>query len=372
VTDATIWITAGNDDGHEAADGTVVLAAPVVTAGNTAEGVWATKWGTYGAGDGQFVYPYGVAVADGSVYVTDFGNHRVQKFTSSGTFVAKWGSVGGGDGQFSYPYGVAVAADGSVYVADRGNHRVQKFDASGTFLAKWGSSGTGDGQFSAPTGVAVASDGSVYVADRNNNRIQKFASPAAGRQAVAGLRLVAVPLGPGATVSAAYLRIVPTAATAAAPKLTIRGEINPAAFTTADGELSGRTMTAAEVEWDAGNVWAGAGVVVGSPDISAVIQEIIDDGAWAEEGEIGLYLIDSGEGGGLTFLPYDYGPGTSPPALILEWVSGAPSTELSFAWPYDYWPEGYWAEYWPDIGEAPPATGAAVKFVFYARQRRRL
>lgn len=30
---------------------------------------------------------------------------------------------------------------------------------------------------------------------------------------------------------------------------------------------------------------------------------------------------------------------------------------LDFAWPADYWPEGYWSEYWPDYGEEePPAT----------------
>ena len=69
---------------------------------------------------------------------------------------------------------MAVAADGSVYVADRGNHRIQKFDADGVFVTKWGSSGTGNGQFNLPFGVAVAADGSVYVADRGNHRIQKF------------------------------------------------------------------------------------------------------------------------------------------------------------------------------------------------------
>ncbi len=42
-------------------------------------------------------------------------------------FVSKWGTEGTGDGQFVYPGGVAVAPDGSVYVSDENNHRIQKF-----------------------------------------------------------------------------------------------------------------------------------------------------------------------------------------------------------------------------------------------------
>ena len=141
----------------------------------TSEGVFVSKWGTRGSGDGQFERAYGVAAAsDGSVYVADFGNDRIQKFTSEGVFVSKWGTNGTGDGKFRSPCGVAAASDGSVYVTDRGNHRIQKFTATGVFVSKFGTYGAGDGQFLWPRGVAAASDGSVYVADLTNHRIQKF------------------------------------------------------------------------------------------------------------------------------------------------------------------------------------------------------
>jgi len=65
--------------------------------------------------------------SDGSVYVADWRNSRIQKFTSEGVFVTKWGTYGPGDGQFYYPYGIAAAAKGSVYVSDSGNRRIQKF-----------------------------------------------------------------------------------------------------------------------------------------------------------------------------------------------------------------------------------------------------
>ena len=65
--------------------------------------------------------------SDGSVYVSDPYNNRIQKFTSEGVFVSQWGTDGEGDGSFFKPCGVAVASDGSVYVADSDNHRIQKF-----------------------------------------------------------------------------------------------------------------------------------------------------------------------------------------------------------------------------------------------------
>ncbi|HOL09915.1 MAG TPA: SBBP repeat-containing protein, partial [Bacillota bacterium] len=63
-----------------------------------------------------------------NIYVVDLNNHRIQKFNASGEFLTKWGSFGTGDGQFDFPYGVAVDSSGNVYVADTGNHRIQKFN----------------------------------------------------------------------------------------------------------------------------------------------------------------------------------------------------------------------------------------------------
>jgi len=146
------------------------------TAGNESY-VFVTKWGSDMQADGRFYMPSGVAVdSSGNVYVTDAGNDRIQKFSSTGTFLAKWGSNGTGDGQFYSPRGVAVDSSGNVYVADSNNNRIQKFSSTGTFLAKWGSSGWGDGKFRSPLGVAVDSSDNVYVADGINHRIQKFGS----------------------------------------------------------------------------------------------------------------------------------------------------------------------------------------------------
>ena len=96
-----------------------------------------------------------------------------------------------GLGQFDAPVGVSVAADGSVYVADTRNDRIQRFDASGRFVGTWGTNGTGEGQFNGPWGVAVAPDGDVYVADTGNDRVQGFT--ATGRFVAVGARTAIAP-----------------------------------------------------------------------------------------------------------------------------------------------------------------------------------
>ena len=103
-----------------------------------------------------------------------FGCGGTYSIPPESVFVSKWGTQGTGEGEFDYPHGVAVASDGSVYVADFNNDRIQKFTSEGVFVSQWGTEGSGDGEFDDPFGVAVASDGSVYVTDWSNNRIQKF------------------------------------------------------------------------------------------------------------------------------------------------------------------------------------------------------
>jgi len=140
-------------------------------------------FGSQGANPGQFYSPRNVAVGpEGSLYVADSGNHRIQVFDSEGTFLRQWGSMGPGEGQFNEPWGIAVDENGDVYVADTWNHRIQVFDSEGQFLRKWGFFATTDGQLGqenglwGPRAIAVDPEGNLYVTDTGNKRVQKFNS----------------------------------------------------------------------------------------------------------------------------------------------------------------------------------------------------
>ena len=147
------------------------------------------EWGTYAdavAGDapiGTFNEPWGVAVGpDGSVYVTDTWNHRVQKFTEDGNPITMWGQFGQpilGDTQsassFWGPRGIAVDDNGHVLVTDTGNKRIVVFDEDGNYITEFGTAGFDPGQFDEPVGLAIApNSGMVYVVDTWNQRIQGF------------------------------------------------------------------------------------------------------------------------------------------------------------------------------------------------------
>jgi hypothetical protein len=109
----------------------------------------------------------------GNVWVASGFDNQYWIFKPDGTYVESWGVGGKADGQFDLtthdvnPDGVgaiAFAPDGSFYVADGGNYRVEKFDRNRQFVTAWGSFGTGVGQFTSPKGIAT--DGkTVYVAD---------------------------------------------------------------------------------------------------------------------------------------------------------------------------------------------------------------
>jgi uncharacterized protein (TIGR03663 family) len=142
-------------------------AAPLATAGETS--------GLSG--------PRNVAVGpNGNLYIADTGNSRIVELDPQGNPVKTWGAKSTdaqhpATGTFNEPWGIAVDKQGSVYVADTWNHRIQVFDANGSFLRAFGQPGQtsqGPAYFWGPRGVAVDGQGWVYVTDTGNKRVEVF------------------------------------------------------------------------------------------------------------------------------------------------------------------------------------------------------
>lgn len=133
-------------------------------------------------GEGGFNAPKNMALApDGSMYVLDTNNHRVQKFDASHNFVKAWGGQGNAPGQFNEPWGIAVAPDGMVYVADTWNHRIEKFDKDGNFVSMWGEFGDIGELYDSellklygPRAIAIDREGNLWVMDTGNERVVEF------------------------------------------------------------------------------------------------------------------------------------------------------------------------------------------------------
>lgn len=130
-----------------------------------------------GSGDGEFMQPLAIAIDKNDfLYVADYFNHRVQKFSSSeGDFLLKWGSLGFyDDTKFFAINGISVDTNCDVYVVDTGMDRIKKFNSSGDLITAWGEHGTDPGQFNGPIGIDIDTDGTVYIVDCDNHRIQVF------------------------------------------------------------------------------------------------------------------------------------------------------------------------------------------------------
>lgn len=103
-------------------------------------------------------------------------------FSPDGRYVGSFGGPGTGPGQFNFKRpacptcgagAIAFAPDGSFFVADDGNNRIQKFDKTHHPVASWGTFGSGSGQFADANGIAT--DGKVvYVYDDSRSDTQVF------------------------------------------------------------------------------------------------------------------------------------------------------------------------------------------------------
>jgi len=117
------------------------------------------------------------------------------------------------------------------------------------------------------------------------------------RQTV-GLRFTGIDVPRGAVITNAYIQFTSDEVGTGAASFLIRGEDadDSAAFTAIKFDVSSRPTTDASVAWTPASwtVRGEAGIAERTPDLKAIVQEIIDRGGWAALNDMAFTLIGTG------------------------------------------------------------------------------
>ena len=144
--------------------------------------------GTYGAGNtNQHLHnPVGIYLDEmnSHLYVADSYNHRIQRFDLAGNTTPITVAGGNGQGtnntQLDTPSGVYLSKrTGDVYIADYNNQRIQRWTPNATsgvtVAGQTGVTGTNLTLFNGPWDLILDNNETyLYVSDSNNNRVQRF------------------------------------------------------------------------------------------------------------------------------------------------------------------------------------------------------
>lgn len=134
-----------------------------------------------------------IAAPDGSLLLSDTGNHSIRRITIIGDQVRVETLTGNGvpgfvDGdaanaRFNTPTGIALTPDGKrLFVADTRNNRIRSVDLTTMKVSTFAGNGTAGSQdgpptestFNQPIGLAVDADGTVYVSESNGRKIRRI------------------------------------------------------------------------------------------------------------------------------------------------------------------------------------------------------
>ncbi|KAI6660255.1 Cell surface protein [Oopsacas minuta] len=102
------------------------------------------------------------------IYIADCGNSRIQVVSFEGKFLTRFGQD-----ILKSPWGIAVTEE-SVFITDSELHALLQFNKKDYILVKRSKNGAGDGELNEPHGLCVDYNRDVYVADYYNRRVSIF------------------------------------------------------------------------------------------------------------------------------------------------------------------------------------------------------
>lgn len=117
----------------------------------------------------QLYWPTSIAIDElDNLYILDLG--VIKKFDSDGIYIGQFGGSGTGNGEFMFAQDIAIAPSGEIYVVEFGNFRVQSFSTSGVYISQFS---LGEQQESA-AGIAIDSLGRIYITHADTGRVEIF------------------------------------------------------------------------------------------------------------------------------------------------------------------------------------------------------
>lgn len=128
-----------------------------------------------------------VAILGDRLFATDVNRNQVHVFDkASGEVLSTFSKGGEEPGELHHPTNIAVGPEGTLFIADTTNFRVQQFSPEGEFISAIGEIGTGYGQFARPKGISVDREGRIYTVDAAFENVQVLAPDGASLMAFGG------------------------------------------------------------------------------------------------------------------------------------------------------------------------------------------
>ena len=127
--------------------------------------------GKKGKADNEVNHPRGLALDEPNqlIYIADCWNSRIQVVSFAAKFLRRFGH-----GILKEPWGIAVTED-NVFVTDSDLHALLQFSKKDYKLVRrTGTEGRGEGQLNYPRGLCTDYNGDVYLAEFNNHRVSVF------------------------------------------------------------------------------------------------------------------------------------------------------------------------------------------------------
>lgn len=112
--------------------------------------------------EGFIRQPTNISIHDNILYVSDFGDFNIKRYSLEGDYLGKIGAFGNGPGTFTRPKGIALDREANLYVVDAAFENVQIFNKDGKLLMHFGGAYEGAGAMWLPAAVHVSYENLSY------------------------------------------------------------------------------------------------------------------------------------------------------------------------------------------------------------------